>query len=747
MLRAPWWQLATRSGVNKAAWRCASSVPAKVKITEVSPRDGLQNEKVLVPAETKLELIKRLRTAGVQAMEATAFVSPKAVPQMADAKEIMAGVAHDTAGSYTCLVPNVRGLEAAVAAGAKEVTVLAAATETMCRKNTNCSLDDALDRASGVLAAAKEKGLKARASVGVTFVCPWEGKVPVDRIAEIFARLHREGCYEIGLCDTIGKATPEHVAAAIDACVAAGVPVEALALHVHDTYGQANANMMAGLYRGVAAFDVSVGGLGGCPFAPGAAGNAAAEDLVYSLNGMGVETGIDLAALADTGAWITDKLGRSHGSRAGAALAGAAARAKRTLAQQIRDKKPPSTAGRTGPLAGYRVVELGAFLAGPFCATTLGYFGADVIKIEPPGLGDPIRRWRSLAEDGTAPWARSLLRNKRSMTVNMKHPEGAAAVKDLIASADVVVENFRPGVMEKFGLGPDAFKELNPGLVYCRVSGYGQDGPYKPRPGFASATEGEGGFRFVNGIPGQPPVRPNMSLGDSLAGVQAAFGVTMALLNRTKTGKGQMIDMALYEAVFNMMEGIIPDYSALGLIRQPSGFNLPDIVPSMTCTTKDGKYIIVGANSDAIFKRVMEKLGRPDMANDEGMKDNAGRVKHKEKVETTINDWIACMTQEEALKALGEAGCPSGPIYDAADMMKDPHYNARGMFEEITTETGLTFKIPALVPKLSDTPGNTEWCGPEVGTHTSQVLKDYLGFDNEKIERLRAEKAFGTEQP
>jgi len=310
-----------------------------------------------------------------------------------------------------------------------------------------------------------------------------------------------------------------------------------------------------------------------------------------------------------------------------------------------------------------------------------------------------------------------------------------------------VVENFRPGVMEKFGLGPDAFKELNPGLVYCRVSGYGQDGPYKPRPGFASATEGEGGFRFVNGIPGQPPVRPNMSLGDSLAGVQAAFGVTMALLNRTKTGKGQMIDMALYEAVFNMMEGIIPDYSALGLIRQPSGFNLPDIVPSMTCTTKDGKYIIVGANSDAIFKRVMEKLGRPDMANDEGMKDNAGRVKHKEKVETTINDWIACMTQEEALKALGEAGCPSGPIYDAADMMKDPHYNARGMFDEITTETGLTFKIPALVPKLSDTPGNTEWCGPEVGTHTSQVLKDYLGFDNEKIERLRAEKAFGTEQP
>jgi crotonobetainyl-CoA:carnitine CoA-transferase CaiB-like acyl-CoA transferase len=664
---------------------------------------------------------------------------------MADAAEVMAGLASDSTGRYTVLVPNVRGLESAVMAGAKEVTVLAAATETMSRRNTNCSLDEAVNRAVQVLGAAKEKSLQARCSVGVSFVCPWEGKVDVKALAQIVSRIYQNGAYEIGLCDTIGKATPEHIAEAIDACLAEGVPVQALALHVHDTYGQANANMLAGLNKGVAAFDVSVGGLGGCPFAPGAAGNAAAEDWVYTLHGMGVKTGIDLEALAATGAWITSELGRSHGSRAGAAIANASKHY--TVSQTLRAKKPPPC-GRTGPLAGYRVIELGAFLAGPFCGTTLGYFGADVIKVEPLGHGDPIRRWRQLADDGTAPWARSLLRNKRSVTANLKHPEGAQAVKDLIASADAVVENFKPGVMEKLGLSPEVFKEINPGLVYCRVSGYGQDGPYKNRPGFASATEGEGGFRFVNGFPGQPPVRPNLSLGDSLAGVQAAMGVTMALLHRTKNGgKGQIVDMALYEAIYNMMEGVVPDYTALGAIRQPSGTTISGIVPTMTCTTKDKKYVVVGANSDAIFKRLMEKMGRHDLANDERLKDNAGRVKYKDEVEGPIDDWVATLTLEEAMKALGECQCPAGPIYDAEDMLKDPHFQARGMFEDITTPTGLKFKIPAMVPKLVDTPGNTEWCGPEVGAHTSQVLSEYLGYDEAKIARLREEGAFGSEQP
>mmetsp|Transcript_64556 Transcript_64556/g.124473 ORF Transcript_64556/g.124473 Transcript_64556/m.124473 type:complete len:620 (+) Transcript_64556:1-1860(+) len=619
----------------------------------------------------------------------------------------------------------------------------------MSQRNTRCSLDEALNRSSAILAAARERNLKARCAVAVSFVCPWEGKVPIDQVARICKRIYDEGAYELGICDTIGRATPDHVTELIDACVAAGVPVEALALHVHDTYGQANANMLAGLHKGIASFDVAVGGLGGCPFAPGAAGNAAAEDLIFALQGLGVETGIDLDMLADTGAWITRELQRPNGSRAGTAIAGAAQRGRQTEAQARRRAAAPrpGTAVHGGPLAGYRVVELGAFLAGPFCGTTLAYFGADVIKIEPPGSGDPIRRWRQLAEDGTAPWARSLLRNKRSVTVNLKHPEGQKAIKDLIASSDVVVENFRPGVMEKFGLGPDDFKELNPGLVYCRVSGYGQDGPYRDRPGFASATEGEGGFRFVNGFPGQSPVRPNLSLGDSLAGVQAALGVMMALLHRTNTYKGQVVDMALYEAVYNMMEGVIPDYTALGVIRQPSGTTVSGIVPTMTCTTKDGKYVVVGANADPIFKRVMEKLGRPDMANDDRFKDNAGRVKHQAEVEKPITDWIASLTQQEALKALAEAGCPAGPIYDAADMLNDPHFQARGMFEDVETPTGLRFKIPAILPKLSESPGSTLWCGPEVGAHTHQVLSEYLGYDDALIERLRAEKAFGLEQP
>jgi len=296
-------------------------------------------------------------------------------------------------------------------------------------------------------------------------------------------------------------------------------------------------------------------------------------------------------------------------------------------------------------------------------------------------------------------------------------------------------------------MGPEDFKELNPGLIYCRVSGYGQDGPYRDRPGFASATEGEGGFRFVNGFPGQPPVRPNLSLGDSLAGVQAALGVVMSLLHRTTTYKGQVVDMALYEAVYNMMEGVIPDYTAFGVIRQPSGTTVSGIVPTMTCTTKDGKYVVVGANADPIFKRVMEKLGRPDMANDERFAENAGRVKHQAEVEKPINDWIASLTQQEALKALAEAGCPAGPIYDAADILNDPHFQARGMFEDVETPTGLRFKIPAMVPKLSESPGCTQWCGPEVGAHTHQVLSEYLGYDDALIERLRAEKAFGLEQP
>jgi len=249
----------------------------------------------------------------------------------------------------------------------------------------------------------------------------------------------------------------------------------------------------------------------------------------------------------------------------------------------------------------------------------------------------------------------------------------------------------------------------------------------------------------VNGFPDQAPVRPNLSIGDSLAGTQAAMGVVMALLNRAKTGKGQVVDMALYEAVYNMMEGVIPDYSCLGVVRQPSGTTVSGIVPTNTHKCKDGKYVIIGANSDEIFRRVMNMMGRSDMANDERYATNNGRVTHQEYLYQVIDEWCQSLPLADALKKLGEAGCPAGPIYDAADMMADSHFQARGMFEDIVTPTGVEFKIPAMVPKLSETPGNTEWCGQDVGSHNEQVLREYLGYDDDKIERLRKEGAIGSE--
>ena len=280
------------------------------------------------------------------------------------------------------------------------------------------------------------------------------------------------------------------------------------------------------------------------------------------------------------------------------------------------------------PLDGIRVLEVGQLLAGPFVGSMLGYYGAEVIKVEAPGDGDPIRKWRELDENGTSFWWRSLGRNKKCITANLRTDEGRDIVRRLAEKSDVIVENFRPGTMEKWGLGPDEFKESNPGLIYARISGYGQTGPYAARPGFASVCEGVGGFRYVNGFPGGPPVRPNLSIGDTLAGLHCALGIVMACVHRMKTpdGRGQIIDTALYEAVFNMLEGVVPEYDGAGVIRQPSGSTLTGIVPTNTYRCTDGKYIIIGANGDSIFKRLAEKMGRPDIANDPRYADNAGRV-------------------------------------------------------------------------------------------------------------------------
>ena len=390
------------------------------------------------------------------------------------------------------------------------------------------------------------------------------------------------------------------------------------------------------------------------------------------------------------------------------------------------------------PLDGFRVLEVGQLLAGPFAGSVLGYYGAEVIKVETPGDGDPIRKWRVLDENGTSYWWRSLGRNKKCITANLRTDEGRDIVRRLAEQSDVIVENFKPGTMEKWGLGPEDLQAGNPGLIYARISGYGQNGPYASRPGFASVCEGVGGFRYVNGFPGQAPVRPNLSIGDTLAGLHTALGIVMACVHRSKDpeGRGQIIDTALYEAVFNLLEGVVPEYDGAGVIREPSGSTLTGIVPTNTYRCNDDKFIIIGANGDSIFKRLAEEMGRPDMAADPRFEDNAGRVEHEKEIDDAITEWTGSVSSEQALTAMEEAQVPSGPIYSVVDMLADEHFNARGLFEEVDVN-GTSLKIPGMVPKLSRTPGRTDWAGPEVGAFNDEILGGLLGFSDDELNSMR----------
>jgi crotonobetainyl-CoA:carnitine CoA-transferase CaiB-like acyl-CoA transferase len=387
------------------------------------------------------------------------------------------------------------------------------------------------------------------------------------------------------------------------------------------------------------------------------------------------------------------------------------------------------------PLDGIRVIEIGQLLAGPFAGCTLAYFGAEVIKIEPPE-GDPIRGWR-LLENGTSHWWRSIGRNKKSITLDLKKSEGQSIAKQLIDSADVVIENFRPGVMEGWGLGPDEIKKTNPKLVYARISGYGQTGPYASKPGFASVCEGMSGFRYVNGFPDQAPVRPNLSIGDTISGIHAALGIALALLEREKNqGDGQVVDVALYESMFNLMEAVVPEFSGAGAVRQPSGTTVTGIVPTNTYRCKNRKYVVIGGNGDSIFQRLMEVAGHPEMASDPRMINNAGRVIHEAEIDHALATWCLSKNSEEILALLDKARVPAGPIYNVEDMFADPHFNARGMFEQVEIN-GKPLKIPAILPKLSETPGRTDWPGGEVGSHTQEILESILNLSAGDIARLK----------
>ncbi|MCZ6831808.1 MAG: CaiB/BaiF CoA-transferase family protein [Gammaproteobacteria bacterium] len=388
------------------------------------------------------------------------------------------------------------------------------------------------------------------------------------------------------------------------------------------------------------------------------------------------------------------------------------------------------------PLDGVRVVELGQLLAGPFTGSILAYFGAEVIKVEPPGTGDPIRGWR-IVEDGTAHWYRSLGRNKKNITLDLKTERGRELVKELLKSADVVVENFRPGVIEKWGLGPDDLKADNPGLIYARISGYGQTGPYSARPGYASVTEGMSGFRYVNGFPGEPPVRPNLSIGDTISAIHAALGVCLSLLQRNKSedGAGQVVDVALYESMFNLMEGVVPEYSGAGAIRGASGTTVTGIVPTNTYTCADGKYVVIGGNGDSIFKRLMVAAGYPEMAENPAMANNEGRVQHRAELDKALADWCASNPAQTIIDILEAERVPVGLIYNVEDQLADPHFNARGMFEEVDVN-GKPLKIPAIMPKLTATPGRTDWPGLDVGSHNQEILGGLLGLSDAEIAGL-----------
>lgn len=390
------------------------------------------------------------------------------------------------------------------------------------------------------------------------------------------------------------------------------------------------------------------------------------------------------------------------------------------------------------PLQGLRVIELGQLLAGPFAGCMLGYFGAEVIKVEPPG-GDPIRNWREV-KDGTSHWWRSLGRNKKCISLNLKTPEGRDLVKQLLKSADIVVENFRPGVLENWGLDPESLRADNPNLIYARISGYGQTGPYSEKAGFASACEAISGFRYVNGYPGEAPVRPNLSIGDTVSGLHAVIGILMALRSRDEAIKdnregGQVVDVALYESMFNLLEAVIPEYDGAGVVRQPSGTTVTGIVPTNTYKCGDGKFLVIGGNGDSIFARLMTAVGRADMATDERYATNADRVVHEAKLDEVLASWCASLSLAEAMLILEDNRVPCGPVYNAADMMEDTHFKYRELFEQVEIN-GEPLKIPAIMPKLQGTPGGTEWPGPEVGSHTDEVLQS-LGLDEASIEQLK----------
>jgi crotonobetainyl-CoA:carnitine CoA-transferase CaiB-like acyl-CoA transferase len=408
-----------------------------------------------------------------------------------------------------------------------------------------------------------------------------------------------------------------------------------------------------------------------------------------------------------------------------------------------------SKAASTGPMQGIKVLELGTLIAGPFCSRILAEFGAEVIKIEAPDGGDPIRQWRVL-KDGNSLWWSVQSRNKKSVTLNMKDQRAQEIARKLVLDADIIIENYRPGVLEKWNLGYEQLKAINPATIMVRLSGYGQTGPMRDAPGFGAIGESMGGIRYVSGHPDRPPVRIGISIGDSIAALHGAIGALMALRHRDSTGgrwngqhgdasqsgQGQMVDVALYEAVFNLMESMVPEYDHAGVVRERTGGALPGIVPSNTYTTGDGENIVIAGNGDAIFKRLMRAIDRADLADDPVLANNAGRVTRAEEIDAVIQAWCETQNIDDALSKLKQADVPVSKIYSVRDMVTDPQFIARQMLEQHQFKDGTSITMPAITPKFSETPGSTRWLGPELGEHNHEVLRA-LGYADTEIAELK----------
>ncbi|MBU3590353.1 CaiB/BaiF CoA-transferase family protein [Polynucleobacter sp. 80A-SIGWE] len=387
------------------------------------------------------------------------------------------------------------------------------------------------------------------------------------------------------------------------------------------------------------------------------------------------------------------------------------------------------------PLAKLKVIEMGQLIAGPFAAKTLADFGADVIKIEPPKVGDALRKWR-LLKDGTSVWWQVQSRNKRSLSLDLKQAEAQEIVRTLVKEADVLIENFRPGTLEGWGLDPAKLLELNPRLIVLRISGYGQTGPYRDKPGFGVVAEAMGGLRHLTAEPGRVPVRVGISIGDTLASLHGVIGILLALQERHNSGKGQIIDIALYEAVFNCMESLLPEYSAFGEVRQAAGSALPGIAPTNAYLCADGGYVLVAGNGDSIFKRLMTVIGRDDLGNDPQLENNDGRVKRVAELDQAIGEWAKTVSTDKALEILDSVAVPVGRIYTVADIANDPHYKARGNIQTIQMQDGSKLNVPGVIPKLSRTPGSIKTLAPDIGENTDEILQS-IGLSDSQVASLK----------